>query len=474
MKKKDNQLLRWKTRLSRGHMYSVVVTILAITLGFGMYQYKQKLNYKQFLQNQFQEAFYETATYVNNVDNNLAKVRLARKPPQCAPYFAELWKQASSAQENLGRMPYNHSAVSKTLKFLSQVSDYSYAMMHKSVEGKELTDKDWEKLDQIRNYARKLSFELNKVREEVDDGNRIAWGQIEKEGEKALEKAKEGTEGRHIVGSLTEVNKQFQDYPVLLYDGPFSDHIERMEPRMVRGKERITKEQGAEIVKNFLGNDQIQTVRLVGQTDTKQRHIIPVYTYEILLANQKEPTLAIDITQEGGLPIWMLNYTTRPSTDKEISLEDARKKAEDFLARNKYPDMKPSYYEKVDGVAVINFAPEQNNVIMYPDLIKVKVAMDQGEIIGFEARGYIMMHHKRNLPQIKLTEAEARQELSPNFTITKVNKAVIPLESKREVLCYEFKGRHEDSEFIIYINAESGKQEKILQLITTKNAVLTQ
>ena len=72
-----------------------------------------------------------------------------------------------------------------------------------------------------------------------------------------------------------------------------------------------------------------------------------------------------------------------------------------------------------------------------------------------------------------MTKEEARAFITDDFKVDKINIAVIPLESKREVLCYEFKGTYKDQKFIIYINEETGKMEKILQMIQTPNSVLT-
>jgi len=136
--------------------------------------------------------------------------------------------------------------------------------------------------------------------------------------------------------------------------------------------------------------------------------------------------------------------------------------------------MKASYYEKADGALVVNFAPVEAGVILYPDLIKVKVAMDDGEIIGFESLGYIMMHHERKLTSPKLTKEEAGAFITEEFQVEKINMALTPLESKKEVLCYEFKGKYKEQDFIIYINGDSGKMEKILQVIQNQNSILTQ
>ncbi|HOQ17283.1 MAG: germination protein YpeB [Epulopiscium sp.] len=464
MEEKDNRLSQWK-RLSGGSF----LIALGLLLGFGIYQYKQKLNYRQYLQNRFQESFYEATTYVDNMENLFTKVRLTKSPDQSAPLFAQIWREASSAQDNLAELPYDHNTISKALKFLSQASDFSFSMTNKAIEGFELDEEDWKKVDQLKKYAKILSDELNKIKQEVNDGKRIDWEEIESEGEKRL--AKGNTKA--ITGSFSEISKQFEDIPTLIYDGPFSDHIERMEPRMTRNKKKISKEEGKKVVEEFIGKDKVKSIKQTGETDTKVEHTIPVYSYQVVLRDQDEPTISIDVTQHGGLVLWMLNYTEKESTEEKLSLEEARKKAEKFLEERNYPNMKASYYEKVDGTVVINFAPYENKVIMYPDLIKVKVAMDDGEIIGFESLGYIMMHHDRKLPEIKITEEEARDKITKDFKVQQVNMAVIPLESKREVLCYEFKGEFDNQLFLIYINAESGKQEKILQILQSKNAVLT-
>jgi len=170
----------------------------------------------------------------------------------------------------------------------------------------------------------------------------------------------------------------------------------------------------------------------------------------------------------------MINYFEVEKTDKKIPIEEAKENAQQFLNTNGYENMEPSYYENAGDNAIINFAPVENDITMYPDLIKIKVDMTTGTVIGFEGLGYIMMHQARNIEAAKLTEEEARQEISPNFNVESVKKCIIPLETKQEQFCYEFKGKYKEDAFLIYINANTGKEEKILQLLISDNAILTQ
>ena len=131
-----------------------------------------------------------------------------------------------------------------------------------------------------------------------------------------------------------------------------------------------------------------------------------------------------------------------------------------------------SYYLKQEGIVTINYAYSQDGVIMYPDLIKVKVALDNGEVLGIETSGYLNNHEERNLPEIKISKEEAKNTLNKDLQIESEGLAMIPTEWKTEILCYEFKGKVDDREFLVYINVENGREEDILIITDTPNGTL--
>ena len=51
--------------------------------------------------------------------------------------------------------------------------------------------------------------------------------------------------------------------------------------------------------------------------------------------------------------------------------------------------------------------------------------------------------------------------------------ALIPTKWHTEVYCWEFKGKVEDNEFLVYINAQTGKEEDILLIVNTPDGTLT-
>ena len=136
-------------------------------------------------------------------------------------------------------------------------------------------------------------------------------------------------------------------------------------------------------------------------------------------------------------------------------------------------NMKATYYLKQDGIVTINYAYVQNDVVVYSDLIKVKVALDNGEILGIETSGYLNNHTQRDTSKIKISKKEAKKTLNKNLQISSEGFAIIPTEFKTEILCYEFKGNVDGKDFLVYINAENGREEDILIITNTPNGTLT-
>lgn len=136
--------------------------------------------------------------------------------------------------------------------------------------------------------------------------------------------------------------------------------------------------------------------------------------------------------------------------------------------------MKPTYYLKQGGAVTINYAYEQENVTIYPDLIKVKIALDNGEILGMETSGYLNNHTERTIEEPTISMDEAKSKLNKNLEITSEGLAIIPTEWRTEIFCYEFKGKVDNTDFLVYINAKTGKEENILVIIDTPDGILTQ
>lgn len=457
------KLQDFKRRLSDRKMYSIVVVAIAAVSIWGIYQYKHAANLRQELDNQYNRAFYDMTGYVNNVEVLLIKSLICSTPSKTAATLQEAWRQANMAQTNLGQLPVSQQSLANTSKFLTQVGDLAYSINNQSMDGKKLTDEQYKLIESLHGYSISLEQSLNDLQNQLTSG-RIKWGELANKGTKLFQK----TSSEMPNEQFENIEKTFQDYPTLIYDGPFSDHMTSTEPKGLTG-DNINTEQAKQSVINFFGKDKVEVVKDIGKDDNSK---IKTYSYSVTFKNvAKEQNADIDVTQKGGHVLWMLYNRAVP--EEKINMDQAKKFASKFLEEHGYKNMVDTYYLKEDNTAVINYAYSQNNVTIYSDLIKVKIALDNGEVVGFENKGYISSHSERDIPAPKITMEQARALITSKMNISSAGLAIIPTDYKTEIFTYEFKGKLNDRDFLVYVNAETGKEEKILMIINTPNGTLT-
>ena len=457
------KLKDFKNRLSDRKMYAITIVVVALVASWGIYQYKNAANLRQELDNQYNRSFYDMVGYVDNVQALLIKSLITSTPNATATTMQEAWRQANMAQTNLGQLPVSQHVLANTAKFLSQVGDLAYSINHKNMEGKNLDDKQYKMIEDLHGYAVTLNQSLNDLQNQISTG-RIKWGELSKKGTPLFQK----TSGEMPKEQFENLDKTFIDYPTLIYDGPFSDHLTEIKPKGLTGEE-LDQEKAKEYVIKFFGKDKVESVNEIGKNDNSD---IKTYSYNVAFKNAPKDDIAtIDVTQKGGHVLWMLR--NKEIGKHTIDIDKAKELGKKFLEDRGYKGMVDTYYLKEDGTATINYAYKQEDVTIYPDLIKVKIALDNGEIVGFESKGNLYAHTERNIPEPKITLEEAKDMIGDRMEIISSGLAIIPTDYKTELFTYEFKGKLNDKDFLVYINAETGKEEKILMIVDTPNGILT-
>ena len=454
-----NKLVDWKNRLKKGHMLSVIVTLLIIVAVLGFLLYRKQREYRQASENSYNMAFFELVDYVQNVETYLAKSLISSTAEHGAETLTHLWREANLAQSYLARLPIESQELANTEKFLNQVSDYSYSLSRKNIYNEDLTQEDLDNLTELHQYSVELENTLNQLSADLNEG-RFKWDELTKKGTVAFAQQVDNISKE----SFSNLEENFHEYSGLIYDGAFSEHMTSQEPKALTGDD-IDEETAKQKAVEFIGQDKCKEVSNLGLSENAT---IPVYDFSI--TNQNDETINISVSKKGGHIVNM--NTNRDITVEAISQEEANDKGKEFLASKGFENMKETYYLKQEGIVTINYAATQNDVVLYPDLIKVKVALDNGEVLGVEITGYLNNHTIRDLSNIKITVEEAKASLNSNLEIESQGLAVIPTEWKSEILCYEFKGKVDDKEFLVYINTENGREEDILIITDTQNGTL--
>ena len=460
----ENKFQDLKEKLQDKRVLGIILLLVAIIAILGLYTYQKQKEATYASENSYNMAFYEVVDYVQNVETFLAKSLISTTPEHGAKTLTHVWKEANLAQSYLAQLPLEVEALSNTSRFLNQVSDYSYTLSQKNIYNEELTQEELDNLEQLHGYALDLSNTLIQLSTDMNDG-RIKWSE--------LEKRKTNLFAQQVSNisqdSFSGLEETFHEYAGLIYDGAFSEHLTSPERKGLTGED-ISEEEAKKIATDFIGQEIIEEINLNGFSENGN---IPSYDFYIKVKNgQKNNYASISISQKGGHVVYAMY--NRQVEAESISQTDAVKIGKEFLEQRGYKNMKDTYFVKEEGIITINYAYMQKDVIMYPDLIKVKVALDNGEILGVETTGYLNSHYERELPQVKITKEEAQGKLNKNLEISAVRLAMIPTEYKTEVYCWEFKGTVKEKNFLVYIDAETGKEEDILVIIDTPEGTLTQ
>lgn len=447
-------------KIKKGHMLGVILVLIIAIIALGIILYKKQQEYRQASENNYNMAFYELVDYVQNVETYLAKSLISSTSEHGAETLTNLWREANLAQSYLSRLPIESQELENTEKFLNQVSDYSYSLSRKNIYEEDLTEEDLKNLKELHSYSVELENTLNQLSDDLNSG-RFSWGELTKKGTVAFAQQVDNISKE----SFSNLEENFHEYSGLIYDGAFSEHLTNNEKRGLLGDD-IDEEKAKQIAENFVGKDKIKETSSLGFSENAT---IPVYDFSI--TNKDEQTVNISISKKGGHVVYM--NTNREVNTEIISQEEADNKGKEFLETKGFKDMRETYYLKQEGIVTINYAATQNDVVMYPDLIKVKVALDNGEVLGIETTGYLNNHTTRDVSKINITKEDAKKSLNKDLQLESEGLAVIPTEWQTEILCYEFKGKVEGKEFLVYINADNGREEDILIITNTPNGTLT-
>ena len=440
---------------------SFTAAAFAVSVGFGVQGYVRAEDYRRQLDNGYRQAFTELTTAAGELDAALEKVTYATTPALFASLCAQAYAKALAAQSALGELPYGNVELEQTAAFFAKAGDYAMAMARGTDGEGVCTDENRETLRGLAAAAGELSATLQELQLQLDGGA------LHPEDVAAVEArlAAAAEDGGQITGgsAFQTVEADFPQVPTLIYDGPFSEHLSSRTPQMLEGLPQVTEEEARRAAAAFAG---LRAEVFTRTSDGAGN--LPAWGFSALADGGE---LYVEITKQGGQVLQMLS--SRPVGEAALSRKEGVEQAAAFLEEHGYRDMAPSYFLEGDGILTVHFAPVLDGVYCYPDLVKVGVALDNGDVVSFEAHGYLMNHGAREPAAPAVSADEAAERVDSSLTVLSRQLALIPTGGEYEVLCHEFKCQNADGgHVLVYVNAATGQQERILLLLEDENGTL--
>ena len=453
--------MNWKD-FKEKHLCVIAIILGVITICAIIMAYQNFKKYEIVKKNKYNMAFFEVVDYMENVESYLAKSLITKEALASSENLILVWRETNLAGSFLSQIPISTEGLSKTQKFLNQASEYSYSLFRKNINGENLTEEELDKLNELHDYSMEVKNTLNQLSDDIN-AEKLNWDDMDYNVSTMFQK-----ETNNISkDGFDTIEHNFEQYDGLIYDGAYSEHIINDAKKGLTGED-INEQEAQSIAEKFIEQKNIYKTLPNGLSENGN---IECFSFNIILNDEEKSSVEMAISKKGGHIVFS-NYN-RSIGEEVVSDEDADNFAKKFLESKNYRNMQKTYYTKQSGIMTINYAVMENEVIFYPDLIKVKVALDNGDILGIETTGYLNNHEKRDLNKSQVISKEkAKEIINKNIKIEGERLAVIPTEFKTEIFCWELKGKINERDFLIYVNLKTGKVEDILVITDTGNGIL--
>lgn len=433
------QNISTKTRTYASAVAAMAVALLIGVSAVAVVRTGQLSTAETALEGIYRKALYETCEYTEGMAVNLNKLTAAGGSSR-SMLLSDIIRQAQGAQANIALLPIGSASTVKVMKYINQVGDFCNTMLVRISSGGELTQAEYAAITRLSETAAALSMGFGSLLERHEAGEITLDMQI-----------------NEVAGDI--ISDPAVEYPTLLYDGPFSDGAAGSDFKALYGLREISAEEATALLTEFIGAD---SVRLDGESTPG----IPCYEFS-LTANGHDMTAAV--TKQGGRVLYMLS--SGEVGEPALTEAECFETAEGFLLSRGFGSMEISYYSTYGGVMTINFAATQNGVILYPDLVKLQVSMADGAVIGMEAGNYLRNHTERTIEMPALAEEDAAALVNPQLDIENIRLCIIPV-GLGEKYCYEVSASSKDGTYLIYIDAMTGTEVEIMQVVGDSESTL--
>lgn len=433
----------------------IAVSILSIALIIFIVLYSismsRQANLQVNLENIYQRNFNELVDNINNSEIKLSKVVASDYNSYAKKMLNEISKNTAQASSNLSALPVSINGIDETIKFINQVSGYCQSLATKLDKGEKLSETEISTLNELKNAFNDLKNKINSMSKDIYDGN------IYKESSKL-----DGDYNKFTL-KLRNVKAGDVEYPTMIYDGPFSDSTLNQKIKNLNFP-NVSKDVAKDKLTNIFKNTSQDNIEYLGETNGRFE------TYDFKLSENQDSVMYVQVTKNGAK---LLTLSCGDFNDsEEYTLSQAKEIAINFAKLTGIDNTECVWSDIVGNDAYINLAPVENNVILYPDLVKVKVDLASGNVVGYEARSYYINHTQRNVQSAVISKEEAISLVPKSLSIEETRLALAPLEYNREVLCYENICTKDDGTYYVYVNAITGELENILKTIETDNGNL--
>ena len=432
----------------------------AISLGWGVSEYRQAEKYRLADENNNRRALTDFASHLDQLETDLAKGDVASNPAQKILYLSQVSSKSDSALKDFAQIPAEQAGLSYVGQFLTQSGDFAKNLAQRIAGGGTMTAEEEKTLRDMHERLMPVNQKVQDLITRIDTEN-LVWidpaPSIRQRlgfGTQVAEASADGSEApsKSVRSGLDQLDASLQKLPPFSYTGEYATRVVEKPLGLPAGE--VTRDQALAKARDFL--NKIGYTNTTPEFDGETQGELGGYKWKINEAY-------MEVSRQGG--VITLFRDQRSIEPRTISAEEAAKKATAALQSLGWQLVITSS-EDFGSYVQFDAVVEENGVRIYPDKVRLMIALDNGKLVGLDTVPYYAFHHSRTFPK-KLTMDQVLRKLRPNFQVVESRLAVIVKSGNQEIYCYEFRGRYQGEEYLLYLNAATGVEENIRRIIKT-------
>ncbi|MGM0472277.1 MAG: PepSY1/2 domain-containing protein [Bacillota bacterium] len=441
--------------MKRNLIIGLLVVALVAVGYWGVKKNQVLTKWEEQTENQYRNAFHELNNNLEALETGLATALVTKSSERRLVKLNNIWRNCFAVQEDLGELPIAGVSLTKFKKLIAKTERYTYRLAQNNLKGN-LIAKDWNNLSQLHSQIKIAAKEFEEIHNQIEQEG-FRWSD-----QRHIVLEEQDFKNNRVLSSLQGLEKKGNEINLDLLQRQASKIKLQVGDLEGDKEDRVTnREQAVKLAQNFLGerSKKYQFKVADDEINPKNDSIITVMAYA---EHRDNGEIMFDISRNLGKVIWFLEQ--RSFGEAKLETKEIKQKAEEFLTANNYDNLAIKKIKLSRNIGTVILAPKEEGVLIYPQEVRVKVALDNGSIIGFNSREYLLNQDLEVDLEPKLSVAEAKSKVNQRLELTDNQLVVIRDDQQAEILSYEFIGSLKESEYKVYINANTGREEEIVQV----------
>jgi len=414
-------------------MRSLVYLLGLVVVILGVYSYEttvERNNLEMSVHNIYTNELSNATEKLNSLQEAVSLSLLFNDEVEVNRQLQDVWRLSNELRGNLGKLPLDEQTTNEWLRYLGRLGD----------EARLAEPDEW------KTKGKQYQKSLTALGEEWTVATSTYYTN-DKNFKKWEDETMRQTAFTDVSKNIRSMNET--DFPITASE---SDYMKKQSLQDLKDKE-WTKQQ---VIDKF--HQLFPSLKEAPITVTVNKDDSPYEFYHLKFA--WGPRVGyVDFTKKGGHILSFL--LDRPNTSNVISHEKAKEAAEQFLKEINIDDV--TFIEARENHEAWHFVYSRvvDGVIVYPDTLQVKIAKDDGEVLGLNLMEYVK---KEKIESVDIPEIDPQKFFGDEVIVEEERLVYVEDDAYSLALCYEWLVRTDEDRPRTYKVVVDAKNHHVLQI----------